>query len=297
MATKMIRSPGEKMLDFSIHTILILLALVTLYPFWYVMILAFNDSNVVNYSKIWILPGKFTLENFKVLFVTKVFYNGFVISILRTVIGSLTSIICNSSLAYGLTHKKLVGRKFFMNIVLVTLFFSGGLIPLFILLKNLALINTFWVFIIPALYGPWTIILMKTYFNSLPASLEEAAKIDGANELKIFVTVILPTSMPLLATMLLFAAVAHWNDWTAGQLFILDPDLFPVQTVLMRMLTQMNAVVMIQKSISEQFTRNPPLIESVKMASIMAVTLPILIVYPFLQKYFVQGVMIGAIKE
>lgn len=291
------RSVGEATGDISIYTILILLGIITLYPFWYVAVISLNDSNVVDYSKVFLWTSAPTLDNFKVVFTTNAFFNGFKISVLRTVVGSFLAVICNAALAYGLTKKYLIGRNIFLNMVLITLFFGGGLIPFFLLLKTLTLVNTFWVFIIPALYNPWTIILMKTYFSSMPVSLEEAAKIDGANDLKIFVTLVIPTSMPLLATMLLFAAVGHWNDWIMGEIYVLKPSLHPIQTVLMRMLTQMSANDMIRKSMNAEFIAKSPSMESVKMAAIVVATVPILMVYPFLQKYFVQGVMIGAIKE
>lgn len=288
---------GEIIGDVLIYSSLILLGIITLYPFWYVTVIALNDSNVVDYSKVFLWTSAPTLDNFKVVFTTSAFFNGFKISVFRTVLGAILSVICNAALAYGLTKKHMIGRNIFLNIVFITLFFGGGLIPFFLLLKNLMLINTFWVYIIPALLNPWTIILMKTYFSSLPASLEEAAKIDGANDLRIFITLVIPTSMPLLATMLLFAAVGHWNDWIMGEIYVLKPSLFPIQTVLMRMLTQMSANDMIRKSINAEFIAKSPSMESVKMAAIVVATVPILLVYPFLQKYFVQGVMIGAIKE
>jgi putative aldouronate transport system permease protein len=158
------------------------------------------------------------------------------------------------------------------------------------------LLNTFWVYIIPSLLNAWTVILMKTYFSNLPESIEESAKVDGANDLTIFFKIIVPMSMPLIATMLLFAAVGHWNDWVSGEMFVMDPKLLPVQTILMRMITQVNASAMIQQSMSMEFVAKSPAIESIKMAAIVVTTVPIILVYPFLQKYFVQGVMIGSVK-
>ena len=294
---KVKQSAAEKAGDAVIYTMLVAIAIVTLYPFWYVLIISLNDSNVINYSKVYFWTSALTLDNFRVVFTTNALFNGFKISVLRTVVGSLFSVVCNAALAYGLTKKKLLGRNFFLNIIIITLFFSGGLIPFFLLLKQLAILNTFWVYIVPLLFSPWTIILMKTYFSSLPVSLEEAAKIDGANDLKVFCKIVIPTSMPLLATMLLFAAVSHWNDWIMGEIYVLKPVLHPIQTVLMRLITQMSASDMIRQSMNAEFITKVPSMESVKMAAIVVTTIPILLVYPFLQKYFVQGVMIGAIKE
>jgi len=290
-------SNGEITGRITIYAVLVLIGIVTLYPFWYVTIISLNDSTVVNYSKVFFWTSAFTLDNFKVIFSTYIFYDAFKISVARTVAGSLLSVFCNATLAYGLTKKKLIGRNIFLSIVLITLFFSGGLIPFYMVLKKLTLINTFWVYIIPMLYNPWTIILMKTYFSSLPLSIEEAAKIDGANDLKIFFKLIIPTSMPLLAAMLLFAAVGHWNDWIMGEIYVMKPSLHPVQTVLMRTILQMSSYHMMNQSLNLSYIDKQPSMESIKMAAIVATTIPILLVYPFLQKHFVQGVMIGSIKE
>lgn len=290
------RSIGESVFDVSNAVILCLLGLATFYPFWYVVVLSFHDSAVSSYFDVYFWPKVFTLDNFRVVFVTNALVNGFVITILRTVIGSLLSVLMCGVLAYGLSKRYLIGRTLFLNIVIVTMFFSGGLIPLYILLKNLLLLNTFWVLIVPTLLNAWTVILMKTYFASLPESIEESAKIDGANDLVIFFRIVVPMSMSLIATMLLFAAVYHWNDWVSGEIFVMNPNLLPVQTVLMRMITQVDASNMIQQSMSMEFVAKSPAIESIKMAAIVVTTVPIIMVYPFLQKYFVKGVMIGSIK-
>jgi putative aldouronate transport system permease protein len=293
---KLKQSLGANFFDVINVIILSLLGLVAFYPFWYVVIISFHDSAVSNYFDVFLWPKVFTLDNFRVVFVTDSLINGFVITVMRTVLGALFSVLLCGILAYGLSKKYLIGRTFFLNIVIITIFFSGGLIPIYLLLKNLSLLNTFWVLIVPTLLNAWTVILMKTYFSSLPDSIEESAKIDGANDLVIFFYIVIPMSMPLIATMLLFAAVYHWNDWVSGQIYIMNPDLLPVQTILMRMITQVDVSNMIKESISMEFALKSPSIESIKMAAIVVTTTPILLVYPFLQKYFVKGVMIGSIK-
>jgi len=290
------RSIGEITFDVFNVTLLTLLGLAALYPFWYVLVLSFHDSAVSSYFDVYFWPGVFTWDNFRIVFITDALVKGFVVTIFRTVIGSLGTVAACGLLAYGLSKKYLIGRTFFLNIVIVTMFFSGGLIPAYILLKNLMLLNTFWVLVVPGLLNAWTVILMKTYFASLPESIEESAKIDGANDLTIFFRIVVPMSMPLIATMLLFSAVNHWNDWVSGQIFIMNPNLLPVQTILMRMITQADASNMIQQSMGMEFRSKSPAIESIKMAAIVVTTIPIIMVYPFLQKYFVKGVMIGSIK-
>ncbi|UVI33371.1 carbohydrate ABC transporter permease [Paenibacillus spongiae] len=287
---------GEKVFDVCNIIMLSGLGFATLYPLWYVAAIAFHDSTVSSYFDVYFWPGAFTLDNFRVVFVTDALLKGFLITVLRTVLGSLLSVLACGLLAYGLSKKYLIGRTLFLNIIILTMFFSGGLIPFYILLKNLHLLNSFWVLIVPSLLSAWTVILMKTYFSSLPDSVEESAKIDGANDLTIFFRIVVPMSMSLIATMLLFSAVGHWNDWVSGEMFIMNPDLLPVQTILMRMITQTDASSMVQQSMSMEFVNKSPAIESIKMASIVVTTVPILLVYPFLQKYFVQGVMIGSVK-
>lgn len=290
------QSFAERTFDVLNIGLLTLLAFVTLYPLWYVVAISFHDSAVSSYFDVYFWPKAFTLDNFKVVFVTDALVKGFFVTVLRTVVGTFLSVLACGLLAYGLSKKYLIGRTLFLNIVILTLFFSGGLIPFYILLKELHLLDSFWVFVIPALLNAWTVILMKSYFANLPDSIEESAKIDGANDLTIFFRIVVPMSMSLIATMMLFTAVVQWNDWVSGEMFIMNPDLLPAQTILMRMLVQADANSMIRQSVNMQFISKSPALESIKMASIVVTTVPILLVYPFLQKYFVQGVMIGSIK-
>lgn len=290
------QSMGEKIFNVANIAVLSLLGFVTLYPFWYVTVISLHDSAVSSYYSVFFWPGTFTLNNFKVVLVNDVLVNGFMITVARTVVGAVSSVFISGMLAYGLSKKYLIGRSLFLNLIIFTMFFGGGLIPFYLLLKKIYLLNTFWVYVVPALLNAWNVFIMKTYFSGLPEGIEESAKIDGANDLVVYIRIVLPMAMPLLATMLLFSAVGHWNDWVSGELFVFNPDLLPVQTILMHLLARTEANNMILQTMNSEFLIKSPSIESVKMAAIVITTIPIIMVYPFLQKYFAKGVMIGSIK-
>jgi ABC-type sugar transport system, permease component len=289
-------SVGEMIFDKFNVILMVLLGFITLYPFWYVLVISFHDSAAVSYFQVYFWPKVFTLDNYRVVFVNNTLMRSLLISILRTLLGATMSVLFSSALAYGLSKRDLIGRKLFLYLLTVTMFFSGGLIPTFLLLRSLNLIDTFWVYIIPTLISAWNVIIIKTFFQSLPDSIEESAKIDGANDILIFFRLILPMSMPMIATMLLFTGVYHWNDWTTAQLFVGKQKLWPIQTVMMKMITEMEASVMINQGMTSDLIKRQPSIESIKMASIVVATFPIILSYPFLQKYFVKGIMIGSIK-
>jgi putative aldouronate transport system permease protein len=197
--------------------------------------------------------------------------------------------------SYALSRKTLMGKKFYLIIGTITMFFGGGLIPYFITLKNLKLYNTFLVYIIPALFNFYNAIIFMSFFRDMPASLEESAKLDGANDWTIFNRIILPLSKPILATIALFTGVYHWNDYFCGVMYINNPDLQPIQTFLYRVVASASsskAVVAMPAGVSALQVSS----QSVKLATMVVTTAPIVCVYPFLQKYFVKGIMIGSIK-
>ena len=290
-------SLGEKTFNVVNVFILALITFATLYPFWYVLVISLNNNAVASYLDVYFWPKAFTLANYKVIFSTSLLVSGYKITILRTVIGTVISVIGNAAMAYVLVKKQLMGRKVLISLVLITLYFSGGIIPLYILLRNLHLINTFPVLIIPYLFTAWYIILMKTYFSQLPESLDESARIDGANDIVIFFRIIMPISMPIISTISLFCAVGYWNDWFAGDMYLSDQNLFPIQTILMKILNEMKGDEILRRSSSGVVDSNHmPSLEAVKNASIIVTIIPIILVYPFLQKYFIKGIMIGSIK-
>jgi len=287
---------SEKKFDIFNNVIMFFVLLLCLYPFWYVFILSLSDVNQVDTSKIWIVPKAFTLMGYKIFFSNPKFIDALFVSVKRTVIGTLLSVLLNAMFAYALSKKNLIGRKLISMFLLITMYFGGGLIPFFLLLKSLRLLNNFWGLVLPSLYGAWNIFVMRAYFtSSIPESLIESAVLDGANDITIFFEIVLPLSLPILATIALFSAVGHWNDWFTGQLIMTLGQGIPLSTLLMRILFGTQRMVALQISASAKV--NLPPSETIKMAAVIVAMIPILCVYPFLQKYFVIGIMIGALKE
>jgi putative aldouronate transport system permease protein len=273
---------------------------ITLFPFLNVLAKSLNDPVDTIRGGITIYPRKPTLQNYKDLFtVGSNLLQAFKISLLRTVLGSFLSVFCCAMLAYPLSRSDFVARKLFMTILTVTMYVSGGLIPFYILVKNLHLMNSFWVYIIPGLISAWNVILIRSFMQNIPAALHEAAQIDGASDLTIFFRIVLPLCMPVLATVMLFAAVSQWNDWFSTYIYMTGKykTIFStLQFELMKVLdnTSSSGQIDIHSESIKRATRSP---EAIKMAITIVCTLPIVIVYPFLQRYFVTGITLGAVKE
>jgi len=278
-------------------TLLLLLCLSILLPFANILALSFNDGTDSALGGISIWPREFTWANYQEVFHNDDILQSLKISVLRTGIGTALSVLLTAMAAFALKKKTLPGRNVYMFFIVFTMLFGGGIVPYYMVLKSLYLTNTFWVYIIPALYSAWNIILMRTFFQSIDDSLEESAKIDGAGDYKVFFRIILPLSLPVLAVIGLFNAVGHWNDWYAGTFFVKDKDLYPLQTLLKQMLDSAEAM---RKKMMVVYLPGDPRQnvtgESLKMATLVVATLPIVCVYPFVQRYFVKGLMIGSVK-
>jgi putative aldouronate transport system permease protein len=274
---------------------MVLICIITLYPVWYMVILSFNDSSDTMMGGIYLWPRKFTLESYRMVFLDKAIIQAFSITILRTVIGTVTSVFFTAMVAYAFSKKHIFANRFYLTVGTITMFFGGGLIPYFILLRSIGLYDNFMVYIIPGLFNFFNCIIFMTFFRELPAGLEESAKIDGANDFIVFLMIVLPLSMPIIATISLFNGVYHWNDYFSGVMFVNDPDLQPIQTVLFRVIagsSQTKSIVGMPAGVTAQAVNS----QSVKLATMTVTTAPIICIYPFLQRYFVKGVMIGAIK-
>jgi putative aldouronate transport system permease protein len=284
-----------------IYAFLILLSFSAFYPFWNALVVSFNLGIDTSKGGVTFWPRVWTLENYDIVFNDKRLINGFFVSVARTVVGTVTAILMTALLAYGMSKKDLIGRNYYMLFFVFTMYFGGGLIPTFLLIRSLGLMNTFWVFIIPALISVWNMIIFRTFFKSLPAGLEESAQIDGCTNWGIFFRIVLPLSGPVIATLALFTAVSHWNDWFMPSIYITNEHLVPIQTML-RQILNANIVTEMSNNID---TASAARIEglrtittkSLTMATMMVATLPIILVYPFVQKYFVKGVLIGSLKE
>jgi putative aldouronate transport system permease protein len=284
-----------------IYFLLFVLGFTAFYPFWNAAVISFNAGTDTMQGGITFWPRVFSFENYEVVFKDKRLIDGFIISILRTVAGTVSSIAATAIFAYGMTRRHLVGRKFYMIFCVLTMYFSGGLIPSYLLIRELHLMNTFWVMVIPGIISVWNMIIFRTFFMGIPSGLEESAQIDGSSNWGILFRIVLPLSGPVIATLSLFTAVYHWNDWFAPSLYISNIDLLPIQTklqqilnsnIMLEQMSQMDSAAQGRMNAMRQVTT-----KSLSMATMMVATVPILCVYPFVQKYFVKGVLIGSLKE
>ena len=288
-------SPGSIVFDIFVFLFMLLIAFICFYPFWYVFAVSVNDNSVASYITVRFWPKAFTLKNYGYVFQSPLLLSGFGITILRTIISTVLSLILSGGMAYALSRKELVGRTFFNIFLIITMYLGGGIIPLYILFRDLNLLNTFAVLIVVNLFSAWNIILLRTSISNIPDGMVESAKIDGANDLLIYFRIVMPCSKPIFATITLFHAVSIWNDWFAGDMFITSNGLLPIQTIMVRIINDLSSRDMIL-SAGVAGENVGTMVESVKMASVMLTVLPIVMVYPFLQKYFVKGIMIGSLK-
>jgi putative aldouronate transport system permease protein len=265
-------------------------AFVCLMPFWYVLVSSLSDPVRVREGEFHFFPTGFSLEAYKIVFRDQRFFNGFFVTLGRTVIGSCLGLAVQSMAAYALSRRYLAGRGLVRRLVVFTILFNGGIIPTYLVVQNLGILNTFWALIFPMVFNPWNIVLLISFFSSLPDAIEESAKLDGANDFSIFLKLAVPLSMPALATILLFIAVRHWNELMDGVIYIHNSTLKPMQVYLYELVMRGSTQNMIDPS--EQAITSI----AIQTAVICASSLPIIIVYPFLQRYFVKGIMIGAVK-
>ena len=289
---------GEKIFSAVNVVIMLAVAFLSLYPIWYVFVNSFNDANDAMMGGIYWWPRIFSLENYKAVFRDATVYRAYTITIARTVIGTVSSVLFTAMVSYGMSKPYLLLRKTYLLIGTVTLFFGGGLIPYFLVLKTLGLLNNFLVYIIPALFSFFNLLIFMSFFRELPAAMEESARIDGASDIRIFVSIIFPLSMPVIATIALFNGVHHWNDYFSGVMFMTNrPDLEPIQTYLYRVIAQTSAQDIRSAAGAEVVSKNLTTSTAVKLATMVITTVPIVCVYPFLQKYFIKGMLLGAVKE
>jgi len=274
-----------------IEVLLVIFAILCLVPFWYVITISFSDPNRVREGQVILYPKGFNLKAYNIILSEKTFFNSFLISVERTIIGSALAITVQSMFAFGLSRKKLVGRKFFRSLVIFAVLFNGGIIPTYLVVCYTHLFNTIWALVVPIAFSPWNVIILASFFQSLPSSLEESATIDGANDFQVFINIAIPLSKASLATILLFVAVGHWNSLMDAIIYINSSKLKPLQSYLVDMVMR----AQMQEAFADTASQDIPTL-SIQTAAIFASTLPILVVYPFVQKYFIKGVMIGAIK-
>lgn len=288
------RSLSEKIFDNFNIIILILLSLSTLYPFLYIVFASLSDaSKLISHSGFLLHPLGLSTDSYKAVFENKMVFTGYTNTLYYVIIGTTVNIIMTSIGAYVLSRKGFFWRNAIMFMIMVTMFFSGGLIPSYLWMKTLHLFNNRLVLIIPPAIATTNLIIMMTYFKAIPASLEESARIDGANDITILFRIIMPLSKPVIAVMVLYYGVAHWNSWFGAMIYLKDRSKWPLTLVLREVLIQ-NAGDNMTIGTSDDMKYQ--VAETIKYALIIVATVPILCVYPFLQKYFAKGVLIGAVK-
>ncbi|WP_020619239.1 carbohydrate ABC transporter permease [Paenibacillus daejeonensis] len=285
-------SRGDRLFSFFNHLVMIILAIAMIYPFWYLIMASLSDPKLTALGGLYLWPRGFSWDAYITVLRDQSFWSGFRVSILVTIAGTAIGTFLTATTAYAISKRRLQGRMVVSFYILFTMLFSGGLVPSYLLIKELGMLNTLWALIIPGTLSAFNIFVMRSFFVGLPEEVEEAAKIDGANDLMVFFRVVLPLSKAVLATIGLFMAVMYWNDFFSTILYINDKDKWQLQAVLRNLIDQA-----VQSSGAGP---NGDQIHvsafTVRAASILLATLPILLVYPFLQKHFVKGAMIGSIK-
>lgn len=282
-----------KVFDIAMVIIAIFSIAICLLPFINVLAISLSSNSAVLGGNVYLLPKGLNLDAYKNVFTDKTMIASFFFTVKMTVIYTVISMIFTILAAYPLSKERLKGRKYFMLVIVITMYFSGGIIPNYLLVKSLHLRNTMWSLILPCMINTFNLIILKQFFTSFPESLEEAAYLDGCNDLKLLVKIVLPLSLPILATLSLFYAVARWNGFQDALMYIDNADLYPLQLKLYQIVFN-NAATGLQEGISSNAQQVTP--EGLKCASVIFATVPILLIYPWLQKYFVKGTMVGAVK-
>lgn len=292
MKGKHLNISSEKVFDIVNNLLLVLIAVIIVVPLWNIVISSFSSGKALAEGGFIFYPKEYSLENYRTVLRDSSIWKSYLISIAKTVIGVITHLFFCSMVAFAMSKQYLRGRKLYTAMGVITMFFSGGMIPTYLLMKNLGLLNNFMVYILPQLFSYYDMVILMNFFRQVPPSLEESAQIDGAGVWTVFLRIILPLSKPALATIALFNGVYQWNDFMTAKLYITNKDLYPVQMKLYEIIVQQQTQTMSVGSFVMETTT-----KGVQLATIVITTVPIVIVYPMLQKHFVSGMMLGAVKE
>ncbi|UVI31238.1 carbohydrate ABC transporter permease [Paenibacillus spongiae] len=286
---------GDRVFEWMNYALLTIILLLILYPLLFVASASVSDPQAVNSGNMWLWPKDITFLGYEKIFQNKEILTGYLNTIMYTVLGTSINLVMTILAAFPLSRRDLAGRNAIMAMFVFTMFFSGGLIPSYMLVKNLGMLNTVWALVIPGAVSVWNIIIMRTFFQqSIPSEIHEAAAIDGSSDFHLLLKIILPLSMPILAVMTLFYSVGHWNSFFNALIYLTDRDRFPLQLILREILIQ-NQMEQMSES-ADALTDQILYAQTIKYAVIIVANLPVLMLYPFLQKYFTKGIMIGAIK-
>lgn len=289
------RTRGEKI--FNVFNLVVLggVALLALYPFVYTLSMSLSSAAEAMRAGLHLYPREVSLTSFEMVLANPEIVNGFANSILRTVLGTALTLFFTCLTAYPLARRELPHRGPLLFLTLFTMIFSGGIVPNYLLIKNIGLIDSLWALILPQMLTAFNVIVVKNFFQSIPESLAESAKIDGASEANILFRIYVPLSMPVLATIGLWTAVAHWNNWFDAMLYITSDEKQVLQTFLQRIVIESSIEMIEQGLVDPSVTQFTP--ETIKAATVVVTVVPMLLVYPFVQKYFVKGIMLGGVKE
>lgn len=283
------------------NTFVLIITLIVIYPLIFVLSASISDPQAVDTGKMWLWPVDVTFDGFRRVFQNQAIWIGYKNTIIYTIVGTCIHLFLLLPCAYALSRKELMAKKFFLWIILFTMLFNGGLVPTYLIVKALHMTNTMWSIVVPGVIGAWAILVARTFFQqTIPDQLVEASKIDGASDFRLFLKVVLPLSMPIIAVMALFHAVALWNQYFQALIYLSDEELFPLQLILRQILILNEVSADSASSIAgaaQSFSQQVKTAALVKYAVIIVSALPLLILYPFLQRFFVKGVMIGSVKE
>lgn len=291
---------GDVIFNVIVYTVFALFTILCAYPFYYLIINSISSNELSNNGMINFLPRGIHFQNYIDIFKLSGISDAFIVSISRTILGTALTVMASMFLGFMFTQQRMWKRKFWYRFITITMYFNAGLIPMFMTMKTLHLTNSFWVYILPVIVQPFYIIMVKTYIESLPSSLVEAAEIDGAGVMTIFFKVILPICTPIMATIAIWAAVGQWNSFQDTLIYITDQKLYSLQYLLYTYINQASSLAAIVKSsgnmasVANLATKQTP--TSIRMTVSVVVVLPILFIYPMFQKYFIKGIMVGAVK-
>lgn len=288
------KSLGSYIFDSFNYLFMVLIMFITLYPFYYILIVSISDGKAIMNGLVKFWPIGLNLKSYEIIFQDPMIITSYINTIIYTLVGTLINLLFTILCAYPLSRKNFSGRRFFTKMIIITMLVSGGLIPTYLVVDSLGLVNKIWALVLPGAISTWNMIVMRTFFEGIPDSILESAYIDGANELGTLIKIVLPLSMPIIATMLLFYAVGHWNSFFSALIYLNEKKKYPIQIILRN--------IVISGDMSQQTNQMGASVDflaidtNIKYAVIMVATLPILLIYPFVQKHFVKGVMIGSLK-
>jgi putative aldouronate transport system permease protein len=291
------RTKTDVLIDTINFILICLFTLIILYPLVFVLSASFSDARLIYQNPIVLWPKGFTLEGYKTVFENSDIWNGYKNTFVYTILGTFVNILMTVLGAYPLSRKDFYGRNLFTFFFVFTMFFNGGLIPTYLVIQSLGMINTVWVMVIPMAISVYNLIIMRTYFQTrIPEELQESAKIDGCSNIRLLIKIVLPLSTPIIAVMVLFYAVGHWNSYFHALIYLSDRTRYPLQLVLREILLRSEMESMLNIATDEAYAERMMSRESIKYAVVAVASIPMLILYPFLQKFFKEGIMVGALK-